>query len=170
MYRISTAQHSNKLYKPVVTMQSLGKYIALCELVMLLVVVGFFYAQLHQSALIDWMVIIAAIYLILAIMVPHYCLFYFTAYYCIDERGIICKSASPSIYDKAVRWDELAELIIVKSNRSPSGISSIRLITTRQRSFMNISGKHPDIITIMQHIRDNAPDVFEAKTDDTPVR
>ncbi len=170
MSRISAAPYRYKLNQAVVNMQSLGIFTVIYELVLLSVVVIFMRAQPHQSVWIFWMVMAAAIYIVLALRVPLYWLYYFTAHYCIDKRGIICTSASSSFYDKAVRWDELTKLIIVKSNRSPSGISSIRLVTTTPQSSMTISGKHPDIITIMQHIRDNAPDVFEAKTDDTPVR
>ncbi len=106
-------------------------------------------------------VVCALYYAVFAFYIPIQVLFHLTAYYCVTDCGISLTGAINSPSCRAIRWDELTKVEVKYDARKASGIKKIVLVRGSVKSQIVISGNHPDVMIILQHIREHAPEYFE---------
>lgn len=106
-------------------------------------------------------VVCAVYYAVFAFYIPIQVLFTLTAYYCVTDRGISMTGSIDSPSRRAFRWDELTQVEVKYDATKASGIKKIVLVRGSAKSQIVISGNHPDVKTILQHIREHAPEYFE---------
>ncbi|MHB1462998.1 MAG: hypothetical protein ACYC1M_17030 [Armatimonadota bacterium] len=102
-----------------------------------------------------------AAYVMLAVMMPIDAVFSLTAHYCITDLGIGIEGAVEGWNRRAMRWDELTQVELKYDEKMPLEISSIVLKCGTRKQPITISGNHPDVKTILQDIREHAPEYFE---------